>query len=273
MLHYIVLLILGAAVGAAGTLIGAGGGFLLVPVLLLSYPVEDPTTITSIALAVVFFNALSGSVAYARMGRIDFRSAWLFCLAAIPGAVLGASSTSALSRRVFDIVLGVVLLAGSASLALRSRQPSGSGRIPATGRINRVLTESNGTVHSYSYRPGRGLLISAVVGYASSLLGIGGGILHVPAMIRLLGFPVHVATATSHFLLAIMAFAGTIVHLATGSFQHGYRRALALSVGVVLGAQVGARLSNRVRGQWIVRALAVALALVGMRILFRAIFG
>ena len=65
---------LGLLVGAFGTLIGAGGGFVLVPVLLLLYPQDSPALVTGISLAVVFFNATSGSVAYARMGRVDFRS-------------------------------------------------------------------------------------------------------------------------------------------------------------------------------------------------------
>ena len=68
------LLFLGLVVGAIGTVVGAGGGFLLVPALLLLYPSERPETITSISLAVVFFNALSGSIAYARMKRIDYKS-------------------------------------------------------------------------------------------------------------------------------------------------------------------------------------------------------
>src|SRR5262249_42707799 len=80
------LALLGVVVGAFGTLIGAGGGFILVPVLMLIYPHESAQTVTCITLAVVFFNALSGSIAYARMGRIDYRSAILFCWTMIPAA-------------------------------------------------------------------------------------------------------------------------------------------------------------------------------------------
>ena len=75
---------LGFAIGAFGTLIGAGGGFVLMPVLLLIYPHERPEHLTAISLAVVFCNALSGSVAYARMGRIEFRSGLMFAAAATP---------------------------------------------------------------------------------------------------------------------------------------------------------------------------------------------
>jgi uncharacterized membrane protein YfcA len=112
--------------------------------------------------------------------------------------------------------------------------------------------------------------LSFFVGYLSSLMGIGGGIIHVPVLVGLLGFPVHVATATSHFILALMTLAATGVHLATGALEPGLGRTLALVVGVVPGAQLGAWLSSRVRGRWLIRALALALAFVGVRILVLA---
>ncbi len=104
----------------------------------------------------------------------------------------------------------------------------------------------------------------------SSFLGIGGGIIHVPALSYFLNFPIHLATATSHFILAIMALTGTVVHILTGTFAHGVHRTIALAIGVVLGAQIGARMSEKVQGAWIIRALAIALGIVGLRILIVA---
>jgi uncharacterized membrane protein YfcA len=83
-----------------------------------------------------------------------------------------------------------------------------------------------------------------------------------------LNFPVHIATATSHFVLAVMALTGTLVHVARGAFEHGIRRTAILAVGVLLGAQIGARLSNRVGGRWIIRGLALALVFVGIRLIW-----
>ncbi|TMA11893.1 MAG: sulfite exporter TauE/SafE family protein, partial [Deltaproteobacteria bacterium] len=91
--QYLWLIPVGFVIGAYGTLIGAGGGFVLVPLLLLLYPEEKPEIITSISLAVVFFNALSGSMAYGRLKRIDYRSGIVFSVATIPGAILGALTT------------------------------------------------------------------------------------------------------------------------------------------------------------------------------------
>ena len=270
LLQYWWLLPVGVLVGAFGTLIGAGGGFILAPLLLLLYPNESPETITCISLAVVFFNAASGSIAYARMGRIDYRSGLLFSSVTVPGAVLGALTTGLIPRQQFNLVFGLLMALMALFLLWR---PNPENTTPAgrpQGHAQRTVTEADGTVHRWSYNSALGMSISGVVGYLSSLLGTGGGIIHVPAMIRFLNFPVHVATATSHFILAIMALTGTLVHIGSGAFHHGIRRTVGLAFGVLIGAQMGALLSNRVKGDWIVRLLAAALAVAGMRILAMA---
>ncbi|ACZ43256.1 protein of unknown function DUF81 [Thermobaculum terrenum ATCC BAA-798] len=244
------LVIIGFCVGALGTLIGAGGGFLLVPILLLMYPHESAKTITAISLAVVWLNATAGSVAYARMRRIDYHRGTIFAVASAPGAVLGALVTRYIPRSVFDPLFGLVLLALSTYIFVRGKAPEGSSR-PA--HVNVPL----------------GAVLSFGVGFLSSLLGIGGGIIHVPLLVQLLDYPTHIATATSHFILAIMSFVGTVTHIVTGEFTTGWRRTLALGMGVLAGAPVGARLSQRLGGKTILRALALGLMLVGIRLLLR----
>lgn len=269
--HYLWLIPLGFVVGAYGTLIGAGGGFVLVPILLLLYPKESPDVITSISLAVIFFNAASGSLAYTRMKRIDYKSGKFLAAATIPGAVLGAITTAFIPRRVFNVVFGVLLLGAAVVLIWTPEKKTHLGGKCIPGQLVRKLVEADGTEHVYSYNLMLGLLLSVVVGYISSLFGIGGGIVHVPALVYLLNFPVHIATATSHFILAIMAFTGTAVHIKTGAFHHGFYRTAALSLGVLAGAQLGAKLFNRFHGVWIIRCLAVALGFVGVRVLLMSV--
>jgi uncharacterized protein len=270
MVQYLWLVPVGVCVGAFGTLIGAGGGFILAPVLLLMYPYESPEILTSISLAVVFFNALSGSVAYARMRRIDYRSGLLFALATVPGAIVGALTTTYIPRRVFDLLFGLFMILAALFLLLRQRHASASSQ-PAPHHVSRTLIDAEGSRYTFAYNPVLGVTLSVVVGYLSSLLGIGGGIIHVPVMAHLLHFPVHIATATSHFTLAVMALAGTLVHIATGTFHHGIRRTVVLALGVLVGAQLGARLSHVIQGDWILRSLAVALGAVGVRILLQGL--
>jgi uncharacterized membrane protein YfcA len=256
---YAALALLGFAVGCLGTAIGAGGGFLLVPVLVLLYPSESPETIASISLAVVAANALSGTIAYLRQRRVDLRAGLWFSAAAIPGSVLGAIAVGFLPRSAFELILGAVLLgAGAFLLAGRRDLPSDAAH-DDTGPLGPRIPHHRGA----------GLAVSFVVGGLSSLLGIGGGIIHVPAMVHLLGFPVHVATATSHFVLATTATAGTATHIVTGAFHVGWRRAIAIGIGAVVGAQAGALLARRTKPAFILRGLAVALLAVGTRIAYQ----
>jgi hypothetical protein len=261
-------------------LIGAGGGFILVPILLLVYPDESTELITSISLAVVFFNAFSGSVAYSRMKRIDYKSGLIFATATIPGAILGALSTAYVPRHLFDGLFGVLMILTGAFLWFSAKDHHGHALADASETSRSVtlatwtvrdFVDKDGGRHHYAYNPIVGIVISVFVGYISSVLGVGGGFIHVPALTGLLNFPVHVATATSHFVLAVMALTGTAVHIATGVFAHGARRTAILAVGVVLGAQAGARLSNRVGGKWILRGLALAMVFVGIRLILAEI--
>jgi uncharacterized protein len=280
------LIALGIGVGTFGTLIGAGGGFVLMPIMLLMYPKISPDVLTAISLAVVFFNALSGSESYAMMRRIDYKSGLLFAAATIPGAIIGALNTGSVSRHVFDGIFSVMLLAGSIFLMLK---PQKRKVLPKDEiiycypdfhvhlrdfKMECHMEEASGEEHRYAFNPFLGVGISFGVGYLSSFLGIGGGIIHVPMLIYLLNFPVHIATATSHFILAIMALTGTLVHVSNGTLTSGVQgQTLSLAIGVLLGAPLGAQLSSRIHGSLIVRGLASGLGLVGLRIFWLFLHG
>jgi uncharacterized membrane protein YfcA len=249
--RFLLLVGLGIAVGTYGTLIGSGGGFILVPVLLFLYPGERTGTITSISLAVVFVNALSGSLAQTRAGRIHFRTATIFAIAALPGSVLGALFARQLPRGWFDVLFGLLLIALSAYLmsGRATKQTAGPSHVEISTRDLQL-----------------GAPLSVAIGFLSSAFGIGGGVMHVPLMARLLRFPFAVAAATSQYVLMFMSLAGTLTHILAGEFQTGWRRTGALSLGVLVGAQIGVLLSTRVGGTMLTRLLSAALLIVGIRL-------
>src|SRR3972149_2060682 len=266
------LVLMGAAVGAYGTMIGAGGVFVLVPVLPPLSPGDPPELVTSISLAVVFFNALSGTAAYVRQRRVDYLAANAFALATVPGALAGAFAVSLFARRLFDGVFALVLLLAAAFLLLG---PSGRvvQRRYRRGEVTRRITDALGDTYVYSYSLPLGVVLSLAVGFVSSLLGIGGGIIYVPAMVQLLRFPAHVATAPSHYVLTVTALTGTLVHVLAGDLEGGYARTGALAAGGLIGAPVGARPSLRLGSLVSVRLLALALAAVAVRLLIEALSG
>ncbi len=130
-----------------------------------------------------------------------------------------------------------------------------------------MLIDRSGHRYDWSFDPRIGFAGSVLVGFASSVLGIGGGIIHVPLLATVLGFPAHVATATSHAVLAVTAGLATIVHIIHGDYRTTWPLVLAASGGAIAGAPIGARLSVYVRGAVILRILATALAFVGIRLL------
>ena len=261
----------GLAVGTYGTLIGAGGGFIIVPVLLLvlGWPHQEAV---ATSLLVVTANATSGSIAYARQKRIDFRTGIRFALATLPGAILGSLVVTALSGRVFNLIFGVLLVAISIYLMIRPERPGSKEAMlerPAGlrgwGWTVRHIVDSRGEKFDYGFSLPWGVLLSFGVGFMSSILGIGGGIIHVPALITLFDFPAHIATATSHFILAISAATGSATQFVLGNIR--VAPGLAMAAGALVGAQIGGALSHRVKGPWIVRGLAAALTLVGIRLI------
>lgn len=256
LIEFLKLAPIGFAVGAYGTLVGAGGGSVLVPVLIFLYPRADPASLTAISLAVVFFNAYSGTLAYMRMGRVNYRAGILYTLASVPGAILGTMLVHDLPRHLFDLLFGM-LLVGIGSILVAN--PLGSRGRPEAD-------------HDNSMKPSVdviGSVGSAYIAVLSSLLGIGGGIIHVPFLIRVLKFSPHTATATSHFVLTFMALTATITHVVLGQLGDQLVPTLSLAVGVMMGAPLGAALSTRLGGTFIIRVLAMALCFVGVRLLMR----
>jgi uncharacterized membrane protein YfcA len=275
-LEYFGLMSLGFAVSAYGTLIGAGGGFVLMPMLLILYPQDDPHLLTSISLAVVLINTLSGTAAYSRMKRIDYRAGLTFAIATVPGAIFGALTTASVSRTLFEGLFSVFVIGLAIYMFLRPKSDTPtkhpkklSGWISGT---TRAVAGVEGEIFEYTYDPVIGVIIFFFLGFLASFLGIGGGSLMVPILAYVLNFPVLIATATSQLIVAILTFAGTVSHVWIGSFHHGAHRIAAIGIGMLTGAQLGAYLSARVKGAWLIRSLALALILVGLRMLIAVLW-
>ena len=107
------------------------------------------------------------------------------------------------------------------------------------------------------------ILFASVLG---ATVGIGGGVMHVPLMIYLLGFPVHVATATSHFVLACSSLFGVISHFLLDHIV--WIPAVCISIGAAIGAQIGAKISQKTKSKVILLLLSCAMFALGLRLIF-----
>lgn len=271
-LAYFGLMVLAFLISGYGTIIGAAGGFLYVPLLLLLYPHGHHGTLAGIALAVNFVTSSSGTVAYARQKRIDYKSALVLGAATIPASILGVKATYSVPRTAFEAIFGVFLLALAVFLLLRPKSdtaPRGKKRLPTAGSVNRAF-HLDGITFEFHYNRIFGLAVFFILGFVASFLGIGGGSLMMPSLAYLLNFPVFIAAGTSIFIVAIITFTATLVHIFTGSMHQGLHRIVAMAIGALLGGQVGARLSKRIKGPWVIRGLALAIAVAAIRMLMAA---
>ena len=256
---------LGLFVGAYGSLVGAGGGFILVPLFLLAYNLE-PKIAAGTSMAIVFANACSGALAYLRIGKVDLKTGILFALATFPGAYLGVQFTSHVSKGVFSKIFAVLLI--GIAIYLFRRKPAKSD-LPVGVSKNakpRTIHTKHGDKYHYYVNEALGGFLSIFVGFFSSAVGIGGGIIHVPLLTEVLKIPVPIAVATSHFILCWTALVGALSYYNQGNVDLPIFGSVGL--GVVIGALIGVKLSKQFKGERIMHFLALGLIALGIRLLF-----
>lgn len=257
----VLLLILGVVAGVLGSLLGLGGGVVLVPALLslsgLWGEVFTPQEAVGTSLAVVAATGLSSTLAYLRHGKVDVSSALFFFLASGPGAAVGVWANRFLDGQRFFLLFGLLLVSLFFLLAVRDRIRPRPGR----WTVVRTLKTPEGEV-TYGYRRRVALPVAFAVGFLSGLFGIGGGALMVPVMILAFAFPPHVATATSLLVILLSSAIGTAVHTAYGHVH--WHDVLILAPGAWFGAMAGARLALRLSDASLVFVFRLALlALAG----------
>ena len=283
--EWLTLVLVGFATGVFGVLVGAGGGFILVPILRIFFD-KDPALVAGTVLALVAANSISGAFAYRYMRLVDKRSAYLFAAAAIPGSVI---APFALKRAleglpgIFDAMFGILLVALAIRIAtqqfdsrrqsrlVRARNRRRSFVNPRTLHRRRITAES-GETFRYRLSERWAVLINFVLGFISSFFGVGGGFLRTPILVYAFGFPVQVAVATSIFALSFYTTAGAATHAVIGNIEW-FPTFVFGGIGLVTGGQIGARLAGKVQGPWILRLLMLVILAMGVQLVIQGIRG
>ena len=274
------LVLMGFGTGVYGVLVGAGGGFIIGPLLLIFFDIE-PATVAGTVLALVAINSISGTFAFRRMGTIDVRSGLLFAAAATPGAVIGVIVVRSVTPGLFQILFGILLLLLGLHIAISSsdkaeaREPD-SAALAANRKFlgfmvrSREISSSEGRTYRYRFNEVFATAFNVPLGFISSFFGTGGGFLRTPILVNAFGFPVRVAVATSIFTLSFYTTAGAITHAALGHVEF-FPTFVFTGIGLVVGGQIGARLTGRVKGSWILRLLLIVVLALGIKLLVQGI--
>lgn len=239
--------VIGLVAGYLSGQFGVGGGIVTTPVIRLL--LERPELVAvGTPLPVIIPTAVAGAFAYARRGLLDVRTGLAVGIVGAGFAVLGAWATLLVGGRVVLLVTAALICWMAVDMALLALASPGSGTL-RTGRTAGVSPAL------------KIALLGIAAGLYSGFLGLGGGFIVVPALVRYFGFDVKRAVGTSLVAVSILAVPGSITHYLLGNIEVGL--ALGLSIGVVPGALLGAHVTARAKEKTVRVAFAGFLAVVG----------
>ena len=267
----------GVAAGAFGSLLGLGGGILIVPILTLGFglPLREAAGVSLISV-IVTSSAAAG--VYLERHVANLRLGMTLELFTAIGALIGGSIAFLLDEQVLSLLFGALLLYAAFTMA-RSRAEVEPETLPTDEDDDHVVPPGDDLAPSHldrlsgaGYRVRNlplGIVGSTVAGVISALFGIGGGIVKVPVMHVAMGVPLRVATATSNMMIGITAAASAVIYLTRGGIDPYVAGPTA--IGVFLGATAGSRLAHRVQVRYLRLLFVVVLLYTASQMLLRGL--
>jgi len=245
MIDQLWLIPLGVAAGILGSMIGLGGGIIVVPVL--TFFGFSPTLAASNSLFAAFSNAVGSTVSYSRQKRIDYSLGLKLGLLSIPGTVLGAYLSSDVTPGIFKILFGLVLISSAVYIFMRKKIETKEKNLTKQMIVFVIST-------------------SFFAGIISSFFGIGGGIVFVPLMVVGLGMTMKKAAPTSQFILLFASLSGIITHSILG--HPDFLQAGLLAVGAFVGGIIGARLSLDIKERSLQILVSAIIVIAAIKLFF-----
>lgn len=265
----------GVAAGLFGSLLGLGGGVLIVPLLTLGFglPLREAV---GVSLVSVIVTSSASAAVFLERHAANLRLGMTLELFTALGAIVGGVLAFSLDERELAGLFAGLLVYVAISM-LRRREPeavlagsvseAAAAAAPA-GRSDQVLVRLSGPGYR-THRLGLGIVGSLGAGVISALLGIGGGIVKVPLMHLVMGVPLRVATATSNLMIGITASASAIIYLFRGGLDPYVAGPTA--IGVFLGASVGSRVAHRIDVRFLRVLFVVVLLYTAYEMLVKAL--
>jgi hypothetical protein len=234
------------------------------------------------SLVCVSVASISGAISYLRLKIVDIRSAILFSIAAMPGAILAVIGLEKVNSAIFNILFSVMLiLTGFYVFLSPSNSEKGSNALDEETkvnsknkiwwRVNRNINPENGESYKYNFIEPIATAVNTLFGFISSFFGIGGGPLRTPTLVYFFNFPVKVATATSVATMSIYTIFGSATHFINGNVDT--QAVLPLSFGAIIGSQFGVIISKRLKGRLMMKLLSFAMITIAINMGIKGIQG
>jgi uncharacterized protein len=275
----------GAAAGLFGSLLGLGGGVLLVPLLTLVFGLDLRAAVGVSLISVIMTSSAAAGV-YLERNVANLRLGMTLELFTAMGALVGGLIAFLLNEQLLALLFsGLLVYVAITMLRAREPAPDDVAGLPLEGDdldrhvepprpVDLASFRSAALAHlsteTYAVRNlGRGVVGSAGAGVLSALLGIGGGIIKVPLMHVGMGVPLRVATATSNLMIGITAAASAVIYLLRDEVDPYVVGPVA--IGIFIGASVGSRAAHRVELRVLNLLFVAVLLWTALQMLLKAV--
>ncbi len=270
----LILFFISITAGLLGSLVGLGGGIVVVPVLTLIFHIDIRLAIGASLVSVIATSSGAGAT-YVRESMTNLRAGMFLEIATTTGAVTGAYLTTLLPQRALFIIFGIVL-SYSAFAVYKKRHSAAllsvshdhiANSLNLHGSYYDEAEQKNVSYKVTGTKPGLALMY--IAGMVSALLGIGSGALKVPAMDLAMHMPMKVSTATSNFMIGVTAAASAGFYFARGQIDPYI--AAPVAAGVLAGAVFGAKILGKVQNNTVRILFVIVLAVIAIEMLQRGV--
>jgi len=259
------IILFGLCMGFLSGLLGVGGGFLITPLLNVLFGIPYNIAVGS-SICQMALTSLSGSIKHVRQGNADVKLAMFLFAGSFVGVEIGANILEVLKSNAViavrndvmpktDFYMSLIYLVFLLALGFYMFKESFSNE--AFGKMDSVNSKFIQSIKirplvKFSSMPGREfsfwliLLLGLVIGIASGLLGVGGGVILLPILIYFIAQPTHKAIGTSLFLVLLTSIYGSITHVMKGNVD--VNLVMLILCGSIIGSYIGAAMTTRLRG-------------------------
>lgn len=265
----LISILIGLLAAFIGSLVGLGGGIILVPSLLFLGTTTEmfswvtPQVIVGVSLMAMMFNGLASTIGYLQLKRVDIKTGLLFLSGSIPGSFAGAKLNVFIDTNHFSLYLGLLMIVIFILLFI-DRDKLSSGKTLKLSERTRTFKIGQ-EVYQYNVHPFPAFILSFVVGLISSLFGISGGSIIVPSMILFFGIPVEIAIGTSMFMIFFISLISAMTHAFLGHMMWKY--VAFFMIGAYLGGFFGSKIGPRLKGNFLVWLLRIIVLIAAIRLI------
>ncbi|MEX5945867.1 sulfite exporter TauE/SafE family protein [Staphylococcus saprophyticus] len=272
MLTIILLILIGGLSAVIGSLVGIGGGIIIVPTIVYLGVDNDllhgitPQIAIGTSSVILIVTGLSSTLGYLKTKQVDVKNGSIFLFGLLPGSLIGSIISRYLTLESFNLYFGIFLILVAILLMVRNEiKPL---KVFAKPQYEKTYVDGHGETYHYHVPPLVAFVATLFIGILTGLFGIGGGALMTPLMLIVFRFPPHVAVGTSMMMIFFSSVVSSAGHIVQGHVAWGY--AIILIIASYFGAKLGVKINRSIQSNTVVTLLRAVMLIMGIYLIIKS---